>query len=44
MHAKFMALDMHVPHVIPNLLTKWHTPIQHILAAISFLSLAMLEF
>jgi hypothetical protein len=44
MHAKFMSLGMHVPHVIPHLLTKWHTLIQHILAAILFLSPAMLKF
>jgi hypothetical protein len=39
-----MKLGMHAPHVIPDLLTKWHNQIQHILTAIPFLSSAMLEF
>jgi hypothetical protein len=36
-----MELGMHVPHLIPNLLTEWHTQIQHILAIIPFLSSAI---
>jgi hypothetical protein len=35
MHPKFMELGMHVPHLIPDVLTKWHTQIQHTLAVIS---------
>jgi hypothetical protein len=35
---------MHILHVIPDVLTKWHTQFQHILAIIPFLSSALFEF
>jgi hypothetical protein len=39
-----MKFVMHVPHVIPDVLTKWHVQLLHILAAILFLTLTILEF
>jgi hypothetical protein len=39
-----MELGMHTPHVIPEALTKWHIRLLHILAAIAFLSPAIIEF
>jgi hypothetical protein len=36
-HAKFMALGTHVPHVIHDFPTKWHTKFQHIFVVIPFL-------
>jgi hypothetical protein len=44
MHAKLVKLGMHTPHVIPEELTKWHIQFLLILAVISFLGHAMLEF
>jgi hypothetical protein len=44
MHAKFMKLGMRAPYVIPDLLTKWHIPFLLILAVISYLSTAYLNF
>jgi hypothetical protein len=41
MHDKFMELGLHVPHLITDVLTMWHTQIQHILAVIPFLSSAI---
>jgi hypothetical protein len=43
-HAKFMKLGMHAPHIIPVLLTKLHTQFQHGLAVIPFLRSIMFEF
>jgi hypothetical protein len=44
MHAKFINISMHASHVIPNVLTKWHIQLLHILAVILFLIPAILEF
>jgi hypothetical protein len=43
-HDKFIKLDMHAAHVIPQELTKWHIQLMHILAAIVFLSSVRFEF
>jgi hypothetical protein len=39
-----MELGMHSPHVILDVLTKWHIQILLLLAAVSFLSSVMFEF
>jgi hypothetical protein len=39
-----MKIGMHAPHVIPDLLTKWHISFLLILGVISYLSSAMFEF
>jgi hypothetical protein len=44
MQSEFMKLVMHTPRVIPDVLTKWHVQLLHILAAIPFISPTMLEF
>jgi hypothetical protein len=44
MHDKFMKLGISAPHVIPDLLTKWHITFLLILAFISYLSSAIFEF
>jgi hypothetical protein len=44
MHAKLLKFDMHIPHVVLDLLTKWHIQILLLLAVVPFLSSAMLEF
>jgi hypothetical protein len=35
---------MHIPHVIFDVLTKWHIQILLLLAAVSFLSSVMFKF
>jgi hypothetical protein len=44
MHAKFMKFVFHTPHVIPDLLTKWHIQILLGLHVVPFLISAMIEF
>jgi hypothetical protein len=44
MYAEFMTLRMHVPHLIPDMLTKWHIQLLHILEVIPFLRHAIFEF
>jgi hypothetical protein len=39
-----MRLVMHAPHVIHDVLTKWHIQLLHILEVIPFLSPAIFEF
>jgi hypothetical protein len=39
-----MELGMHVPHLISDVLTKWHTQIQRILVVIPFLSSTISQF
>jgi hypothetical protein len=39
-----MKLGMHTPRDIPDVLTKWHIQLLHILEVISFLSPAIFEF
>jgi hypothetical protein len=43
MHDKLVKLDMHIPHVVLDVLTKWHIQILPLLAAVPFLRSAMLE-
>jgi hypothetical protein len=44
MNDRFMKFLMHIVHVIPDLLTKWHIQILLGLQVISFLRSAMIEF
>jgi hypothetical protein len=44
MLSKFMKFGLHTPQVIPNVLTKWHIQLLHILVAIIFLGPAGFEF
>jgi hypothetical protein len=44
MHAKFMNFVMQTPHVIPDLLTKWHIQILLGLQVVPFLSSTIFEF
>jgi hypothetical protein len=39
-----MNLGMDPPHIIPDVLTKWHIQLLHILEVISFLSPLITEF
>jgi hypothetical protein len=39
-----MKHGMHTPHVIPEVLTKWHILLLHILAAVAFLSPTIIAF
>jgi hypothetical protein len=39
-----MERGMHDPHLIPDVLTKWHTQIRHILTVIPFLSSTISQF
>jgi hypothetical protein len=41
MHVKFMKLVTNAPHVILDVLTKWHIQLLHILAVFKFLSSAI---
>jgi hypothetical protein len=43
MDAKLVYFDMHIPHVILGVLTKWHIQILLVLAAVSFLSSIMFK-
>jgi hypothetical protein len=43
-HDKFIILDMHALHVVLEEITKSHIQLMHILAAIAFLSLIIVEF